>query len=195
MKEFDPTQQAFFDHHSKAATPFEAVQKRVALRSQLVSGEVGRNRNPALKAIGELGRIIDPPETSEQKQAKVEANFTAHAQKLVDEGNTHLAKQALDKVGLEMDVLHRTKNFGVAEREEQAAQEYKTRKAANIEKLMLKRGCDKRAATAFFMGQPDLRGMPEMSRQFVKSDKHSLDSMLRIEVNRKFEFEFDRPIG
>ena len=194
MKELNPEQKAFLEHQVRTGTAHEFVIRRQALRDSLIDNSVGHNRPAALRAIGQLTGMIDPPETDEAKQEKVTANFIAQAQKLSNAGNTHQAKELLAKVGLELDVLTRVQNIGVPQRSEEAKAEYKHRRTAEIEKLMTFRGLDKRRATLLFEGKPDTTGMPELSKQFAKGNPISGDSVLRSEINRKFEFDMNRPI-
>ena len=196
MKEFDATQQAFFDHHRTAATTFEAVQKRDILRNQLVSGEVARNRNPAIKAIAELSKIIEPPVTEAAKQQKVQGNIIKQAQRLRDGGDELAAERTLKSAGIPLEALApRAPNSLLDTREAAAKTEYEGKRAQAIAQIRLDRGLSRQAAVAVFDGKEahPMPNAPEgapMPRNFPVS----MDSELRKQVNRNHSFDIDHVI-
>ncbi len=191
MKEFDATQQAFYDNYRTAATPFEAVQKRDALRSQLVSGEVGRNRNAALMAVTELSKMIEPPETAEQKQAKVRENILSVAQRSRDAGDELAAERTLKSVGIPLEALApRAPNSLLDTREAAARKEYESQRAQGIASLRLNRGLNRQQATAVFDGK-EMNPMQRLHPNAPPppSSPVSTDSDLRKQVIRNHSFD------
>jgi len=195
VSELNVEQLAFYNHHTLEGTTFELIERRNLLRDSLVKNTVlGSNRKPATLAMAQLQSLISPAETPAEKQEKVETNFIRMAQKFSDQGNTHMAAELLKKINLETSVLVDSPDFGVRKRIKEASEEYTERKDKAIASLRLSRGVGKREASAFFSGMPDLRGLPEKSKPFIKADPHSMAAVLQAEINKTFFFDPQRPI-
>ncbi len=194
VSELNTEQRAFFDHYTLSGTTHELILRRNELRDSLVKNTVlGANRKPATLAMAELQRQIQPAETPAEKQEKVDTNFIRMAQKFADQGNVHQAAELLKTVNLEMDALVDSPDFGVRRRISEAKEEYARRRAESIQNVMTQRGINRKKATEFFTGAPDLTGVPKQSRQFMKPSPHSMNALLQAEVNRAYFFDPLRP--
>jgi hypothetical protein len=186
-------QKAFVEHHTQAKDKFEAIQKRDALRSQLMDGSIGRNRKVAMQAIMILQERIDPAPTEAQLLEKVNDNMVALAQRQANQGDIHLARQTLERIGLDLDVLTDGRPPELVQREERAKSQYLGERELGIARVMTDRGINKQQATRFFDGKAEpLHNMPKES--MLTGSPVSLDSELRKTVNRNNSFNVDHLI-
>jgi hypothetical protein len=184
-------QKAFFANETRSCSTHEAVVRRNSLRSQLMNDELSQNRKPALMAMAALQGFIDPPETAEQKDAKVNENLTALAQRQANAGDLHLARQTLERIGLDLDVLTDGRPPELVQREERAKSQYQGARILGIARVMTDRGINKQQATRFFDGKAE-HNMPKES--MLTGSPVSLDSELRKTVNRNNSFNVDHEI-
>jgi hypothetical protein len=186
-------QKAFFANETRSCSTHEAVVRRDELRTKLMNNVIGGNRKAALMAMATLQGFIDPPETAEQKDAKVTDNMVALAQRQANQGDIHLARQTLERIGLDLDVLTDGRPPELVQREERAKSQYLGERELGIARVMKDRGINKQQATRFFDGKAEpLHNMPKES--MLTGSPVSLDSELRKTVNRNNSFNVDHEI-
>jgi hypothetical protein len=139
-----------------------------------------------------LQERIDPAPTEAQLLEKVNDNMVALAQRQANQGDIHLARQTLERIGLDLDVLTDGRPPELVQREERALAQYQGSRQLGIAEIMTKRGINEQQATRFFDGKAE-HDMPKESIPLTGFPV-SMDSELRKTINRNNSFNVDHVI-